>query len=97
MTLANIQAIINGKEDKVIAIAFDNNTKKIFGENQKFSIAKNLDTTNGFFVFEEELSNGAKIKSYKPVEDVQTIVMIDDDGCNMNDHWYLYDPSGIFN
>lgn len=97
MTLANIQAIINGKEDKVIAIAFDNNTKKIFGEHQKFSVAKNLDTANEFFVFEEELPNGAKIKSYKPVQDVQTIVMIGDDGRNMNEHWYLYNPAEIFN
>jgi hypothetical protein len=97
MTLAQVRAILNGKEDKVIAITFDNSNKMIFGENKKFSITENLDTTNGFFMFEETLPNGLKIKTYKPIDCMQGIVMISDADKNMNDHWNLYNPAEIFN
>lgn len=97
MTMAQFQAYAGGaNESKVIGFVFDGGAKIIYGENNRFVWAEDVDTAKECIIEKVVLGNGNSIKTIKAVSDLQAIVLIDDNNKNMTDNWREYNPMNIF-
>jgi hypothetical protein len=66
-------------ENKILAIGFDNSTRKCFTTDAPFSMAKHYDVETNCLVFDEHDTRKVNFKVWKNITDIQSVITVEDE------------------